>query len=92
MLFRQIGRWREHHRQRCDLGDLDERLLRDIGVTREQAENVCDRIAATDALQLTRAGAVELVARAKARLDRPVQEDLHDVLSSLADRVAERYA
>jgi geranylgeranyl pyrophosphate synthase len=61
-------------------------------VTREQAEDVCDRIAATDALQLTRAGAVELVARAKARLDRPVQEDLHDVLSSLADRVAERYA
>ena len=61
-------------------------------VTRDRAEDVCDRITATDALRLTRAVAVELVARAKARLDGPVREDLREVLSAVADRVADRYA
>jgi geranylgeranyl pyrophosphate synthase len=60
--------------------------------TRAEAEEVCDRIAATDALALTRAGAVELVASAKARLEGSVQDDLAEVLRSLADRVADRYA
>jgi geranylgeranyl pyrophosphate synthase len=60
--------------------------------TREEAERVCDLIAATDALTVTRARAVELVSRAKAALRGTVQEDLEHVLHALADRVAERYA
>ena len=65
--------------------------LREVS-TRERAEEVCDRIAATDALTATRARAGELVARAKGVLRGPVDERLENVLRSLADRVADRYA
>ena len=59
--------------------------------TREQAEEVCDRIADTDAIPLTRARAGELMSRAKDAL-RDVDESLATVLHSVADRVADRYA
>jgi geranylgeranyl pyrophosphate synthase len=59
--------------------------------TREQAEEVCDRIAATDALVETRARAAELIHRAKAGL-RGTGADLKHVLSAVANRVADRYA
>jgi geranylgeranyl pyrophosphate synthase len=60
--------------------------------TRERAEEVCDRIAATDALVVTRRRAVELVSRAKSALGGAVDDGLDDVLRSVADRVADRYA
>jgi geranylgeranyl pyrophosphate synthase len=75
-------------RQDPALAALD---LRGIA-TREQAEAVCDRIAATDALELTRARAGELVARAKDAIREAVGRDLERALLSVADRVAGRYA
>lgn len=33
-----VGRWLARDRQRRDLGELDDRLLADIGVTRAEAE------------------------------------------------------
>ena len=36
--LRLLRRWGQRHRQRCDLAELDDRLLDDIGVTRERAE------------------------------------------------------
>jgi geranylgeranyl pyrophosphate synthase len=71
-----------------ELASLD---LRGI-TSRRQAEQVCDRIAATDALTATRARAVELVSRAKGALDGTVTDGLEDVLRAVADRVADRYA
>ena len=65
--------------------------LREVS-TREQAEEVCDRIAATDALTATRARAGELMARAKAALRGRVDDRLENVLRSVADRVSDRYA
>ena len=35
--FESVGRWRARANQRRDLGMLDDRLLEDIGITREQA-------------------------------------------------------
>ncbi|MGH2980285.1 MAG: polyprenyl synthetase family protein [Solirubrobacterales bacterium] len=60
--------------------------------TREQAEQACDRIAATEALTVTRAHAVERVSRAKSALGGAVEGGLEDVLRAVADRVADRYA
>lgn len=37
-MLRLLRRWCGRYRQRCDLGELDDRLLDDIGVTREQAD------------------------------------------------------
>jgi geranylgeranyl pyrophosphate synthase len=65
--------------------------LREVS-NRERAEEVCDRIAATDALSATRARAGDLVARAKDVLRGPVDDRLESVLCSVADRVADRYA
>lgn len=59
--------------------------------TRERAEEVCDRIAASGALVETRARAAELISRAKAGL-RGAGADLEHVLSAVANRVADRYA
>jgi geranylgeranyl pyrophosphate synthase len=65
--------------------------LREVS-NRERAEEVCDRIAATDALSVTRARAGELVDRAKSVLRGPVEDRLENVLHAVADRVADRYA
>ena len=35
---RVIGTWIEHHRQRRALAELDDRLLKDIGITRSEAD------------------------------------------------------
>ncbi len=37
-LFRKLVRWVEVHRQRCDLSQLDDRMLRDIGLSRADAQ------------------------------------------------------
>jgi geranylgeranyl pyrophosphate synthase len=72
-----------------------DRSLRELDLqavtTPEAAEQVCDRIAATGALEVTRARAVELVARAKQVLH-GVDAGLAAVLGVVADRVADRYA
>jgi ubiquinone/menaquinone biosynthesis methyltransferase len=59
---------------------------------REHAEAVCDRIAATGALELTRERAKALVEEAKEELSVEVEADLEQPLRSVADRVVERYS
>jgi ubiquinone/menaquinone biosynthesis methyltransferase len=65
--------------------------LRDLG-GRTAAEKVCDRIAATGALDETRARATELVAEAKALLAGAVDPTLHERLDDVADRIVTRYS
>jgi geranylgeranyl pyrophosphate synthase len=62
-------------------------------LTAEQAESVCDRIAATGALEAARDQALTHVAEAKqslAQLDLPAQR--REALELVADGVVERYA
>jgi geranylgeranyl pyrophosphate synthase len=70
------------------LAELDLRAVAD----RAQAEAICDRIAATGALERTRAQATRLVEEAKKELRGRVEPDLEEPLRSVADRVVERYA
>ena len=70
------------------IGELDLRGLHG----REQAEEVCDRIAATDALERTRGWARGLVDEAKEDLVRSVDAELERPLRDVADRVVERYS
>ena len=70
------------------LGEIDLRALTD----RAQAEAVCDRIAATDALERTRAWARSLVEEGKDELRGTVDPDLEQPLREVADRVVERYS
>ena len=70
------------------LGQLDLRALDG----RDQAEAVCDRIAATDALERTRAWARGLVEEAKGELSGSVGDQLERPLRDVADRVVERYS
>jgi ubiquinone/menaquinone biosynthesis methyltransferase len=58
----------------------------------EEAEAVCDRIAATGALERTRDWARGLVREAKNELDGSVDDPLRQRLDDLADRVVERYS
>ena len=71
---------------RLDVGDL-----RKI-TTREQAEELCDRIAATGALDETRRRASALVTEAKDALHANVGAELERSLTDVADRIAARYA
>ena len=69
------------------LAELDPEL------TPEQAERVCDRIAATGALVAAREQALEHVARAKASLGRlELPQQRRQALELVADGVVERYA
>ena len=70
------------------LGDLDLHAIS----SREAAEALCDRIAATPALAETRARATALVRDAKAALQGQVEPSLERSLADVADRVADRYA
>jgi ubiquinone/menaquinone biosynthesis methyltransferase len=71
-----------------ELAELDLRSLR----TPEDTEAVCDRIAATGALERTRARAAELVEEGKAELSASVAEDLERPLEAIAAGVVERYS
>ena len=73
------------------LADLGLEDLRSVA-TREEAEALCDRIAATGALEETRARATSLVRDAKAALHGKVDVPLERSLTDVADRIAERYA
>ena len=42
-LFDQVFTWLERARQRRHLGELDDRLLRDIGLSRAEVENEVSR-------------------------------------------------
>ena len=42
-LLNEWLRWSERSRQRADLRDLDEHLLKDIGITRQQALDEANR-------------------------------------------------
>lgn len=70
------------------LAELDLRAVTE----REQAEAVCDRIAATGALESTRERARELVEQGKQELRGRVDPALEAELETVADRVVERYA
>jgi geranylgeranyl pyrophosphate synthase len=70
------------------LGQLDLRSLQG----REEAEAVCDRIAATDALGRTREWARSLVTEGKEDLRGSVDAALEQPLREVADRVVERYS
>jgi geranylgeranyl pyrophosphate synthase len=59
---------------------------------RAEAEAVCDRIAATGALERTREWARSLVEEAKDELRGSVDDDLERPLREVADRVVERYS
>lgn len=39
--FRLLLRWRQRRRQRHALRELDDRLLRDVGLSRDQARTEC---------------------------------------------------
>ena len=56
-----------------------------------QAEVVCDRIAATGALEEARDWALQIVRQAKAELPRELPERLAGLLDLVADAVVERY-
>jgi geranylgeranyl pyrophosphate synthase len=70
-----------------DLASLDLRLV----TTPEQAEALCDRIAATGALEVARADAMEMVAEAKAALP-ALPEGQRGALELVAEGVVDRYA
>ncbi len=70
-----------------ELASLDLRSLQ----KRSQAEQVCDRIAGTDAIESTRERARELVAEGKSELDAALDESTAALLRLVADRVVDRY-
>jgi geranylgeranyl pyrophosphate synthase len=59
--------------------------------SRERAEEVCDRIAATDALEAVRRWATDLVHDAKAEVDGNLPPPASELLGLVADRIVERY-
>ena len=63
------------------------------GVDEAEAERICDRIAATGALEEVRARALEMVAAAKRRLRDPgFDREQRQLLGLVADGVVERYS
>jgi geranylgeranyl pyrophosphate synthase len=63
------------------------------GLDPDSAENLCDRIAATGALDRVRARALEMVATAKRRLDgASFQPEQRQLLGLVADGVVQRYS
>ena len=71
-----------------ELAGLD---LRTVS-TPEQAEALCDRIAATDALEQARSDALALVAEAKAELPQACAPSQRRALELIADSVVARYS
>ena len=70
-----------------EIASLDLRAVR----TPEQAEGVCDAIAATGALETARADALEMVAEAKADLP-SLPDAQRGALELVADGVVDRYS
>jgi geranylgeranyl pyrophosphate synthase len=63
------------------------------GLDAEAAEAICDRIAATGALEKVRSRALEMVARAKRQLGSPAFEpEQRQLLELVADGVVQRYS
>jgi geranylgeranyl pyrophosphate synthase len=60
--------------------------------SREGAERICDRIAATDALDETRKRATDLVSAAKSELGDSLSQDVTALLRLVADRIVDRYS
>jgi geranylgeranyl pyrophosphate synthase len=77
-----IGRSRDP-----ELAEIDPHAVR----TPAQASEVCDRIAATGALEVAKRSALELVARAKSSLP-ALPERQRCTLGLVADGVVERYS
>jgi len=71
-----------------ELASLDLRAVR----TPEQAEGVCDAIAATGALEAARAEALAMVAEAKANLPALPEPSQQAALELVADGVVDRYS
>jgi geranylgeranyl pyrophosphate synthase len=75
-------------RSDAELAALDLRTI----TSRQDAESVCDRIAATDALVETRKRASDLVNEAKSELDGSLEPEVSTLLRLVADRIVERYS
>jgi geranylgeranyl pyrophosphate synthase len=60
--------------------------------SREEAERICDRVAATGALDETRKRATDLVSEAKSDLDGSLSPELAALLRLVADRIVDRYS
>jgi geranylgeranyl pyrophosphate synthase len=74
-------------RSDSELAELDLQAIS----AREEAERVCDRIAATGALDETRKRATDLVGEAKAGLDGSLSPETTALLRLVADRIVDRY-
>jgi geranylgeranyl pyrophosphate synthase len=72
--------------------ELEPSLSAPAGMTPEQAEALCDRIAATGALDQARSRALELVVAAKASLPADLPAPQRRALDLVADSVVARYA
>jgi geranylgeranyl pyrophosphate synthase len=72
----------------AELADLD---LHSVS-SREEAERVCDRIAATGALDETRKRATGLVTEAKSDLGASLSPEVVALLRLVADRIVDRYS
>ena len=72
----------------AELAGLDLRTV----TTPQDAERVCDAIAATGALEASREQALELVARAKADLPAVLDDERRGALELMADGVVARYS
>ncbi len=63
------------------------------GIDAAEAERICDRIAATGALEEVRAQALEMVAAAKGQLEGPAfGPEQRELLEMVADGIVDRYA
>jgi geranylgeranyl pyrophosphate synthase len=71
-----------------ELRDLDLAELR----TRKDAERICDRVAAGDALDRSKAQARVMAAAAKAELDGNVDPATYELLTLVSDRIVDRQA
>jgi geranylgeranyl pyrophosphate synthase len=71
-----------------ELARLDLRTVSSRG----EAARICDRIAATGALDETRSRATDLVSEAKSELDGLLDADTTNLLRLVADRIVDRYS
>ena len=89
----ELRQYQLHPGRRDDLVALFDRELDLHSLDAAGAEAVCDRIAATGALERVRARAIEMVAGAKAALEKTeFDSEQRQLLALVADGVVQRYS